>query len=55
MKKNASLVVVGVMLSLILGVAHVNASKAPVVSNKAEVVLGHRIGPQGQEMLVYGH
>lgn len=53
MKKNLTLVVVGVILSLTLGVAHQNAAKAPVSVNKAEVVLGHRIGPGDKEMLVY--
>lgn len=53
MKKNVSLFLAGIVVSLTLGVAHVNASKAPVINDQAEVVLGHRIGPQGQEMLVY--
>lgn len=53
MKKNVSLLFAGIVVALTLGVAHVNASKAPVSVDQAEVILGHRIGPQGQEMLVY--
>lgn len=53
MKKNVSLFLAGIVVALTLGVAHVNASKTPVAHDQAEVVLGHRIGPQGQEMLVY--
>lgn len=30
----------------------VNSTKAAVVSEKEPVVLGHRVGPMGQEMLV---
>lgn len=55
MKKSLSLVVAGIFLALTAGVVHQSASKAPVIDNQAEVVLGHRIGPAGQEMLVYGH
>jgi hypothetical protein len=43
-------------LALIAGggiMNNVMASKAPTVTAvKAEVILGHRIGPSGQEMLV---
>lgn len=48
--KAISLVVAGIVLGM--AVMAGATYKAPVVQKDSEIVLGHRIGPAGQEMLV---
>jgi hypothetical protein len=50
--KNALFLIIGVTIGS-LGAANLFASpKEPVVQVKAETIIGHRIGPAGQEMLL---
>jgi hypothetical protein len=50
--KNAILFVLGLTISSV-GMAQLNAmAKAPTVTVKSETILGHRIGPAGQSMLI---
>ncbi|BEG72754.1 hypothetical protein [Pseudomonas phage PA1C] len=46
--------IVMVLVGMVLGAAVVygGSYEAPKVEKESEVILGHRIGPNGQEMLV---
>lgn len=50
--KNVILFVLGVAISCAVFAQVGTTNTKPAATTKAEVILGHRIGPNGEEMLV---